>query len=175
MITDYFKSYLLYTLHSLTKYDLFAIGWVIFLALLLFTLALFIKRQGVRYTIIFFALFLMIGGPITLKTLLDGYLRKAVVTVDQSTPLTYSHALIVTGKITNQSRAPFTTCDLVLLFTKNHNDQTLPLPIPFTLSSFYIWSMNEPLTPNQTKHYKIIVDSFEMKDFHLTVQPRCYP
>ncbi len=176
MITEYFKSYLLYTLHSLTKYDLFAIGWVMFLALLLFTLALVIKRQGVRYTIIFFALFLMLGGPITAKYLLDDYLRSATVTIDKTRQLTYSHALIVSGKITNTSHAPFRKCDLVLLFTPQKGTPIQShLPPPLKLSFLYIWSMNEPLFPSETKHYKIIVDSLEVKDFDLTVQPRCYP
>jgi len=117
-MAEFLRSYILYSFYSLTKYDAFAIGWVIFLAILLLTLAAFIKKHSLQYIILFLSILLLFLGPIGTKLVLDNYLRKADITLIKAKPLKYTDSVIVTGTITNNSRLPFQKCDIALLFVK---------------------------------------------------------
>ncbi|WOE69689.1 DUF2393 family protein [Hydrogenimonas thermophila] len=175
-MAEFIRSYLFYVFHSLTKYDIVAIGWVIFLAILLLVLAAFIKRHSLQYFILFLSILLLFFGPVGTKLVLDNYLRKADITINKVKALKYSNSVIVTGTITNSSRLPFKKCDIALLFTKPSNNNIMK-KVTNTLKPLhtFVWDMNTTLEKKETKQFKIIVDSFKIKDFNLTVQPRCYP
>jgi len=175
-MAEFLRSYLFYVFHSLTKYDVVAIGWVIFLAILLLVLAAFIKKHSLQYIILFLSILLLFFGPVGTKLVLDNYLRKADITIIKAKPLKYSNSVIVTGTITNNSRLHFKKCDIALLFTKPSSGNILE-KITNTLKPIhtFIWDMNSTLAKKETKQFKIIVDSFMMKDFNLTAQSRCYP
>jgi len=174
-MAEFLKSYIFYTFHSFTKYDILAIGWIVFLAILLFLLAAFIKRVSLQYFILFLAILVLFLGPIGTKVVMDNFLRQADVKISKTKPLKYSKSIIINGTITNTSRVPFQKCDIALLFVKP-SDNTLKKVVNILKPKLtYIWDMNSTLDIKETKEFRIVVDSFDMKEFNLTVQPRCYP
>jgi len=174
-MTEFLRSYIFYIFNSLTKYDAAAIGWVIFLAILLLVLAAFIKKHNLQYIILFLAILLLFLGPIGTKVVLDNYLRKADITIIETKPLKYTNSIIVTGTITNKSRLSFKKCDIAFLFVKPANNRLKQIANTLKAKKSFIWEMNSMLEKKETKQFKIIVDSFKMREFNLTVQSRCYP
>ena len=174
-MAEFLRSYIIYAFHSLTKYDAFAIGWVIFLAILLLVLAVFIKRHSIQYIVLSLSILLLFLGPVGTKFVMDNYLRKADVVINEAKVLKYSDSVIVVGTITNKSRLLFKKCDIALLFVKPADNILKKAANILKPKYIYIWDMNTSLEKKETKQFKIIVDSFKMKDFNLTVQPRCYP
>ncbi len=176
-MAEFLRSYLFYVFNSLTKYDVVAIGWVIFLAILLLILAAFLKRQGLQYLVLFLSILLLFFGPVGTKVVLDNFLRNANIVISKVKPLKYSNSTIVAGTITNNSRIPFKNCQIALLFTKKNNDDNIIKKVVNSLKPIhtFIWDMNSTLEKKESKQFKIIVDSFSREDFNLTIQPRCYP
>jgi len=174
-MAEFLRSYIIYAFNSLTKYDAFAIGWVIFLAILFLTLAAFIKKHSLQYIILFLAILLLFFGPVGIKIVLDNYLRKADITLIKAKSLKYTDSVIVTGEITNNSRLPFEKCDIALLFVKPADNTLKKIANTLKAKKSFIWEMNSTLEKKETKQFKIIVDSFKMKEFNLTIQSRCYP
>jgi len=174
-MAEFLRSYLLYVSHSLTKYDAVAIGWVIFLSILLLVLSAFIKRHSLQYVILFLSILLLLFGPVGTKIVLDNYLRRADIAIIEAKPLKYSNSIIIKGTITNNSRLPFKKCDIALLFIKPAENILKKISNTLKPKLTYVWEMNSSLPKKETKQFKIIVDSFNMKEFNLTVQSRCYP
>lgn len=174
-MAEFLRSYIFYILNSLTKYDAVAVGWVIFLAILLLILAAFVKKHSLQYIILFLAILLLFLGPVGTKVVLDNYLRKANITLIKAKSLKYANSVIVAGTITNNSRMPFQKCDIALLFVKPADNAFKKITNMLKAKKSFIWEMNSTLEKKETKQFKIIVDSFKMKEFNLTIQPRCYP
>ncbi len=174
-MAEYLRSYIYYTFHSLTKYDYLAIGWILFLALLLLILAAIVKKRALSYLSLLTGVLLLFAGPVAVKITMDGYLRRAAVQVESVKRLNYSDSLIIEGKIENGSRLDFSHCDLAVSVyrpSSNFLERTAAVLKPVTVR---IEHLESPLERNGTKPFRIIVDHFTTQEFNLTVQPRCYP
>jgi len=144
-MAEFLRSYIIYAFHSLTKYDAFAIGWVIFLAILLLVLAAFIKKHSLQYVILLLSILLLFLGPVGAKLVLDNYLRKADITITKAKPLKYTDSIIITGTITNESRLPFKKCDIALLFVKPANNTLKKIANTLKAKKSFLWEMNSTL------------------------------
>ncbi|BDY12750.1 DUF2393 family protein [Hydrogenimonas cancrithermarum] len=174
-MAELFKSYLYYTFHSLTKYDFMAIGWVLFLAVLLMILGAFIKRKTIAYALLFIGFLLFFAGPPAIKVAMDSYLRAAEVEVEKVKTLAYSDAAIVEGTIENRGKINFSKCDLVLIFRKPAKGGIEALSAFFKPLDIRIEPLGEALEKGSAKPFKIVVDHFSRNDFNLSVLARCYP
>ncbi len=174
-MAEFLRSYLSYTLHSLTKYDYLAIGWILFLAFLLLILAAVVKRRTLSYTLLLFALALLFVGPPVVKGVMDRYLRAADLHLTQTKVLRYSRSLVVEGEVKNVGRLDFSRCDLALVIyrpSSNFLKETAAILKPIAV---HIEPLDTPIATKESKPFRIIVDHFNTRDFNLTVQPRCYP
>ncbi len=174
-MAEILRHYLHYTLHSLTKYDYMALGWILFLGFLLVVLALFIKKRAFSYFLLFLGLFLLFFGPPAIKYALDRYIRATDITVTKVKPLNYSRSLIVEGTLTNSGKIDYSTCDFVVSVYRSRG----PLK---EMAAFlkplkvHIEHYDLPLERGVSKPFRIIVDHFSSeKDFNISVQARCYP
>jgi len=174
-MAEFLRSYIFYIFSSLTKYDAVAIGWVVFLAILLLVLAAFVKKHNLQYIVLLLAILLLFLGPVGVKVVLDNYLRRADITLVKAKSLKYANSVIVAGTITNSSRLPFKKCDIALLFVKPADDEFRKVINMLKAKKSFIWEMDLALEKKETRQFNIIVDSFRMKEFNLTIQPRCYP
>ncbi len=174
-MAELFRNYIYYTFDSLTKYDFMAIGWILFLSLLLFVLAALIKRKAISYTLLAFGLISIFIGLPAVKYIMDGYLRASKVHVLDKKLLRYSKSLVVKGTVENRSRLDFRRCDLALLIYRKYDNplkQTAAFLKPIAVRIKHI---DTPIKKDETKHFQIIVDHFTTRDFNLNVLSRCYP
>ncbi len=174
-MAEYLRSFIYYTFDSLTKYDYMAIGWILFLALLLLILAAIVKKRALSYLSLFMGVLLLFAGPAAVKSIMDSYLRKADIQVESTKRLNYSSSLIIEGKIKNDSELDFSRCDLAVSIYRpayNFLDRAAAVLKPIAVK---IERTDFPIARNETKPFRIIVDHFSTQEFNLTVQPRCYP
>ncbi|WP_353661811.1 DUF2393 family protein [Hydrogenimonas sp. SS33] len=174
-MAELLRYYLTYTFHSMTKYDYMAIGWILFLALLVMFLGAFVKRRGLSYFLLFLGLVLLFAGPPLIKVTMDAYIRAAAVHVTKVKSLRFSDTLIVEGDVTNRGRIDYSSCDLLLLVYRPDTP----------LKSWAAWlkpkmvrvtPLDTPLPIATTKPFQLIVDHFNTeKDFNVSVIARCYP
>ncbi len=174
-MAEYLRSYIFYTFQSLTKYDYMAIGWILFLALLLLILAAIVKRRTLSYFLLFVAVSLLFVGPVVVKGIMDRYLRVAKVDISKIKPLTYSRSLLIEGSITNSGRIDFKRCDLALIIYKQESNILKSVAARLKPMRVEIDSLDFPLPSGESKPFRIIVDHFNAHDFNLSLQPRCYP
>ena len=173
-MAEYLRHYLHYTFHSLTKYDVMALGWVLFLAFLLMILGAFVRRKSLSYFLLLIGLSLLFAGPPAIKIAMDHYLRAAKVTVTNVKPLHYSHALLIEGDLTNEGRSDFSACDLVAsIDTHTSKKGFASLWNP---ERVFIQRIPGPIVKGETKPFRIIVDRFRSDgDVNASVTARCYP
>ena len=174
-MTDLLRHYLFYTFHSFTKYDYMAIGWILFLAILLLILSIFVKRKSFSYFLLFLGLILLFVGPPLIKTALDGFIRQASIDVGRSKALRFSHSLIIEGNITNRGKIDYSSCDLIVSLYRPNTvwKEWRALIDP---EKIHIEHFKTSLERGVTKPFKIIVDDFSNRnDFNVSVRARCYP
>ncbi len=170
------RHYLLYSLHSLTKYDIMAMGWIVFLAFLLMFLGAFLRRKAMSYFLLFLGLTLLFFGPPAIKVAMDGYIRHAEVEVQSVKRLRFSPTLIVAGEVTNRGKVDFSSCDLVLSVYRPDTPLGIwaatlkPVRVEFA-------HLEEPIGRSEAKPFRITVDPFTVRDddYNVTVRARCYP
>ncbi|WP_456451476.1 DUF2393 family protein [Hydrogenimonas sp.] len=174
-MTDLLRHYLAYSFHSLTKYDYMAIGWVLFLALLFLVLALFVKRRGTGYFLLFLGITLLFFGPPAIKVAMDRFIRPAAVTLERTKPLKFSHALLLEGTLANTGKVDYTACDLIVTLYRPGTPlgrwagYLKPYRVAFE-------RLDAPLMRGEAKPFRILVDDFQNRgDFNVTVIARCYP
>jgi hypothetical protein len=174
-MADLLKHYLLYSFHSMTKYDYMAIGWVLFLSILFLILAAFVRRRGATYFLLFLGLVLLFFGPPMIKVALDNFIRAAEVETTKVKPLKYSRSLLLEGNLTNRGRIDFSSCDLVVsLYRPNTPLKEWAAYLkPFRVA---VVAIEAPLTRGETKPFRVLVDDFRVEgDFNATLFARCYP
>ena len=174
-MAELLRHYLYYTFHSLSRYDYMAIGWVVFLALLLMILGAFVRKKGLSYTLLFVGLILFFAGPPAIKAVMDGYLRAADVTVTSAKALHYSRAAEVEGRIKNIGKIDFSRCDLVLIFhapAEGLWQKIASFSKPYAVR---VEKIDSPLRPGQSVPFSILVEHYAKTPFDLPPIPRCYP
>ncbi|WP_457596570.1 DUF2393 family protein [Hydrogenimonas sp.] len=174
-MAELLRHYFHYTLHSLTKYDYMALGWVLFLALLLIVLALFLKRRGAAYFLLFLGLCTLFFGPLAIKMAMDRFIRSAQVEEVTLKPLKFSRALLVEGELRNTGRIDYSRCDLVVSLYRPGTGLGAWAGYlkPFQVE---IFEERGPLLPGETKPFRVLVDGFQNRgDFNATIIARCYP
>ncbi|WP_457593382.1 DUF2393 family protein [Hydrogenimonas sp.] len=174
-MAEYLRSYLFYSLHSLTKYDYMAIGWILFLSLLFLVLAAVVKRRTLSYMLLFLGIFLLFVGPVAVKSILDRYLRAAEAQAEQTKLLTYSQSLLIEGSIKNSGDLDFDHCDLALLIYRPESNFLKRVAAQLKPITVRIEPLDFRLAKGESKPFRIIVDHFNTHDFNLSLQPRCYP
>jgi hypothetical protein len=173
-MTELLKHYLFYSFHSLTKYDYMAIGWVLFLALLLLVLAAFVKRRALAYFLLFVGMTLLFFGPPAIKMAMDRFIRATDVTVTTLKPLRFSHSLLIEGEIADNGRIDYSACDMVVSIYRSDT----PLKewgAYLKPRRVVVERLEGPLQRGTTKPFRLIVDHFNETDFNATVIARCYP
>ena len=174
-MTELLRHYLFYTFHSFTKYDYMAIGWILFLALLLLILGALVKRKSVAYFLLFMGLVMLFLGPPLIKTGLDLFIRPASVDIGKVKALRFSHTLVIEGNVTNRGKIDYSSCDLVVSIYRPAEGwkawRTLLDPIKIGIER-----LDTPLGRGAAKPFRILVDHFNNgNDFNVSVRARCYP
>ena len=94
--------------NSLSIYDYAAFGWLIFLFIIILTLAILLgrKKPSLAIFLVMIAILLMFVAPFSIKYFLDKTVRKVDVVTDKISKLHYASSLIVTGHLSNSGKVP---------------------------------------------------------------------
>ncbi|WP_456485922.1 DUF2393 family protein [Hydrogenimonas sp.] len=174
-MSELLRHYFYYTFHSMSKYDYMAIGWILFLSLLLILLGIFVRKRSISFSLLFIGLALFFAGPPIIKFFLDNYLRSAEVSITSAKTLSYSHAAAVEGIIKNSGKLDFSHCDLVLIFHAPAHNGLSAVKSFMNPYAVHIEKLGFHLPKGEKRSFSILIDGYDKTPFKLTSLARCYP
>lgn len=159
---------------GLIPYDYALFGAVFLLFLLFIILGLLLRRK--LLLALFFILLgftTLIAGPIVGYIQLHNYLFKNSVELVSQKRLQFSEAVVVHGKLTNESKRDFKECTITASaysVTKNKYKNYLKKFKPFKKMSI----VEKDIAKSQTRDFKIIVEPFRHRgDYNISLGADC--
>ena len=176
MIENLKGSFLDY-LHALTLYDYAAFGWLLFLFLIILTLAILLGRKKPRLAIslIIVTILLMFVAPFGLKYFLDKTVRKVDVVMDKVSKLNYASSLIVLGHLSNDGKVPFKKCRInakVFKIDENKYKNMLNSLKPLRNKTIVL---DKNISEGEEAVFKIVFENFKTtKEYNVSLSAECY-
>ncbi len=161
-------------LHSLIIYDYILFGSILALFVLLIVLAIVLRRKlGFAVFLVLFAFALLSLGSIFGYIEMHKYLFKNKVELISQKKLNFTPAVVVKGKITNESKFDFSTCTITakaFKVTKNKYKNIILKLKPFQKMSI----VQKELKKGQSKDFKMIMEPFTYKkEYNISVEANC--
>jgi len=163
--------------HALTLYDYVAFGWLLFLFLIILTLAILLGRKKPRLAIslIMMTILLMFVAPFGLKYFLDKTVRKVDVVMDKVSKLHFASSLIVTGHLSNDGKVPFQKCRInakVFKIDENKYKNMLNSLKPLRNKTIVV---DKNISQGEEAVFKIVFENFKTtKDYNVSLSAECY-
>ncbi len=171
------KENLLDYLHTLTLYDYTAFGWLLFLFLIILTLAVLLgrKKPTLALFLIMIVILLMFVAPFGIKYFLDKTVRKVEVVTDKISKLHFASSLIVTGHLINSGKIPYQKCRInakVFKINDNKYKNILNNLKPLRNKTIVV---EKNISQGQEAMFKIVFDKFTYsKEYNVTLSAGCY-
>jgi len=161
-------------IEGLILYDYILFGAVLVLFVLLIVLAILLrKRLGIAIFLVLFAFAIFLLGPSLGYVVMHKYLFKADTELISQKKLNFSKAVIVKGKLTNNSRFNFKSCVVtaeIYKVTKNKYKNYIYKLKPFQKMSI----VEKDIQKGETRNFKIIVEPFTYKkDYNISLEASC--
>ncbi len=168
------KEKLLTFVHGLIMYDYILFGLSFFLFILFVILALLLRKKlGLALFFLLLGFTTLVLGPTLGYMQMHKYLFKNSTKLLSQKRLHFVQAVIVKGKITNESKFNFTECKItaeVYKVTKNKYKNYLFKLKPFQKMSI----LEQNLQKGETREFKIIVEPFTYKkDYNISLGASC--
>ena len=171
------KTALILYAKNFTFYDYAAYSWLFLTFLILIVFSALIAKKSATLSILtfFFSFILILGGPYTIKYLLDKTIRETKITNLKYYKLHFSDTLIVDFTIKNLSKTDFKVC---LVDTKVYKASKSKLksfinklkPIRYRPILY-----KERLDKNSSVDKRVVFDNFRYnKDVNVSVEAKCY-
>ena len=165
---------LLNFIHGLTSYDYMLFGASFVLFILFIILSILLRRKlfaALFFLLLGFASFLL--GPTLGYVQMHKYLYKNSVEVISAKKLNFVQAVVIKGRLYNESKFDFHECKVSAIFykvsTNKYKNYLLKLK-PFMKRSIVI----DDIAKGEQKEFKIIVEPFRyQKDYNLSVEANC--
>jgi len=161
-------------IEELITYD-YALFGAVFVLFILFIILSIVLRKKVSLAIFFllFAFSILIVGPTYGYIEMHKYLFKNTLELESQKKLSFSEAVVVKGKITNESKFDFSSCKITASaykVTKNEYKNYL-----FKLKPFKKSSMLTPEIPKGTSYeFKLFIEPFRYtKDYNVSLGADC--
>jgi hypothetical protein len=164
-------------MHALSMYDYIAFGWLLFLFLIILTLAILLGRKKPRLAIvlIMITILLMFVAPFGLKYFLDNTVRKVDVVVDKVSKLHFASSLIVAGHLSNDGKVPFQKCRInakVFKIDENKYKNMLNNLKPLRNKTIVV---DKNISQGEEAVFKIVFENFKTtKDYNVSLSAECY-
>ncbi len=171
------KQNLLDYVHALTLYDYVAFGWLLFLFLIILTLAILLgrKKPTLALFLIMIVILLMFVAPFGMKYFLDTTVRKVDVVTDKISKLHFASSLIVTGHLINSGKVPYQKCRVnakVFKINENKYRNILNNLKPLRNKTIVV---DKNISEGQEAMFKIVFDKFTYsKEYNVTLSAECY-
>jgi hypothetical protein len=161
-------------INGLITYDYILFGSVFVLFILFIVLAILLRKRVILalfFVLFAFAIFML--GPTLGYIKMHEYLFKNSVELISQKRLTFSEAVVVKGKITNESKFDFKSCKITASaykVTSNKYKNYIYKLKPFKNMSIVEYDIPK----GQTKDFKIIVEPFRYKkDYNISLGAKC--
>jgi len=165
---------LLVFLHTLTLYDLLYIGAVFLLFILLVLLTLFLRRKiTVALLILLFSILeISIGLTFGFGYFHDAIFKKSI-TITKAKKLHFVEAVVIEGKLKNESKFNFKSCKLTaIIYKETHNKYKNLLFKLKPLKSKSVTIKNIP--KGDDIDFKFLIEPFKYKkDINVSVDGVC--
>jgi hypothetical protein len=153
-------------------YILFGSVFILFICLLILAILLKDRRKTSRF-IATFAFLLLIFGPTLGYIEMHKYLFKNYIELISQQKLNFTNAIVVKGKVTNNSKVNFSSCKITATAykktPKEYKNYILRLK-PLQISSIIL----QDVPKNQTKEFKMFIEPFTYtKDYTVELQSSC--
>ncbi len=174
---QHYKQSLIDYMHALTVYDYAAFGWLLFLFLIILTLAILLgrKKPTLAITLIMIVILLMFIAPFGIKYFLDTTVRKVEVVTDKISKLHYASSLIVTGHLINAGKVPYQKCRInakVFKISDNKYKNILNNLKPLRNKTILL---DENISEGEEVVFKIVFENFRYsKEYNVTLSGACY-
>ena len=158
-------------------YDYIAVGWFVFVLLLLFVLIILLARKKPRLAVwlTLLSIILIIVAPFGIKYFLDQSVRKVEVIKEKVVKLNFANSLVVTGLIKNEGDVDFHTCKIdakVIRYSKNKLKAHINSLEPIRFISKVI---DKNLSVGMQMPFKVVFEDFRYKgDYNITLEGVCY-
>jgi hypothetical protein len=161
-------------INNLILYDYILFGAALFLFLLFIIVGILLRRK-----IFFASIFIILAfaslsvGPVVGYIKLHEYLFKHTIVMTSQKKLHFTPAVIVKGKLTNESKKTFSKCKITAAaykVTKNKYKNYLYKFKPFKEMSI----LEENIAVGETIDFKIIIEPFTYsKDYNISLKADC--
>lgn len=162
---------------SLTMYDYAAFGWLLFLLVVLILLSiLFSKKKPKLATfMILFSFIMMFTAPIGIKIFLDNSVRKVEIQDQNHTYLSFSKALVVTGKIHNLGKINMNKCYIKTKILKQTDNKYLNMLYYLKPIKQRTIVLDKNISKNSSKELKVVFEKFNyQKEYRVSLSAECY-
>jgi hypothetical protein len=163
-------------LSSLHIFDYVAYSWLLLVFLILISLSIVLRhRVGISILFVLLSMATFFIAPIFVKHLMDGYIRKGVVELEDMIYFSYAKSLVAEGTLTNEGKKLFSQCSVELDVIKIEHNVLLDLRNQFRPMRKGIEHIEGPIEVGQSKPFKIVISGFTTtSEYNTTIQAHCY-
>jgi len=161
-------------IQDLITYDYILFGGVFLLFIIFIIIGILLRKKlALALFFILFAFTTLLVGPTLGYSKLHEYLFKNKTELISQKRLQFSEAVVVIGKITNESKKHFSSCKItasVYAVTSNKYKNYLKKLKPFKKMSI----IEQDISVSQTREFKIIVEPFRYsRDYNISLGADC--
>jgi len=161
-------------INNLILYDYILFGSVLFLFLLFMIFGILLRKRVFFASIfILLAFILLLAGPTLGYIKMHEYLFKNSITLVSQKKLTFTQAIVLKGKLTNQSKKNFSLCKItasVYKVKKNKWKNYIYKLKPFQEMTI----LRENISSGETINFKMIIEPFTYaRDYNISLKAKC--
>jgi len=159
---------------SLITYDYILLGSVFGLFILFIILSILLRKKvALAIFFVLIAFVLLLGGPTIGYIKMHEYLFKNSTTLTSQKQLEFVNAVVVKGRLTNDSTRNFSSCKITAKIHKQSKNSLKNYIYQFkTLQKGSI--VRENIAKGQSIDFKIIVEPFSYsKDYNISLGAKC--
>lgn len=161
-------------INELITYDYILFGSVFLLFILFIILGIVLrKKTALAILLILLSFTILIAGPTVGYVKMHDYIFKNTIELTSQKKLNFTQAVVVKGKVTNNSQRFFKSCNITastLKVSKNELKNYLYSFKPFAKMSI----LEQDIAVGETREFKIIIEPFTYsKDFNVSIGAKC--
>ncbi|EDZ63590.1 hypothetical protein SMGD1_1633 [Sulfurimonas gotlandica GD1] len=159
---------------ELITYDYILFGSVFGLFILFIILGIVLRKKiALAILLILLAFTILLAGPTIGYVKMHDYIFKNTTELTSQKKLSFTQAVVVKGKITNESKRFFNSCNITASANKVSNNELKNYLYSF--KSFANMSiMEQNIAVGETREFKIIIEPFTYsKDFNVSIGAKC--
>jgi uncharacterized protein DUF2393 len=161
-------------INELITYDYILFGSVFLLFILFIILGIVLrKKTALAILLILLSFTILIAGPTVGYLKMHDFIFKNNIELTSQKKLNFTQAVVVKGKVTNNSQRFFKSCKITastIKVSKNELKNYLYSFKPFAKMSI----LEQDIAVGETREFKIIIEPFTYsKDFNVSIGAKC--